>query len=346
MCQVREDGMSPHPRGRLSLARAITAFGGLVALVAAAPIGPASRPAGDSYLFGGRIITADSGSLEGVHVVATDARGAYEALIDSSGTFVGAFPAAPTSRVTLRVFSDSAAPRYHTSVVSLGPGVPGGPTRIVLVPRRWRIRGGPFDGREVAIDPARATLGYGEGTGYWRLTRRGRWPGRAVTWVSDSFPVRVAFRHERGDPYISPSDSVRFWEMAANLERLLARKLFRPASFEEVDAGADGIFVTVNRRMAAAGKTFITYDGDGRIYEALVTVSQNAFLGQSRVAMHEMLHAIGFGHTGAWSSVMGPNAAGVESPSAEDVAYAQLFYAIAQVQRDKEVRFGILESAR
>ena len=343
---MRENTLMPRPRGRLSLARDVIAFGGLLALVAAAPIGPASSPAVDSYLFGGRIITADGGSLDAVHVVATDARGTYEALIDSSGTFVGAFPAPPTSRVTLRVFSDSAVPRYHTSVVSLGPGVPGSPTRIVLLPRRWRIRGGPFDGREVAIDPTRATVGYGDGTGYWRLTRRGRSPGRPVTWVSDSFPVRVAFRRERGDPYITASDSVRFWEMAASLERLLARKLFRPASFEEVDGGADGIFVTVNRRMGAAGKTFITYDADGRIYEALVTVSQNEFLGQSRVAMHEMLHAIGFGHTGAWSSVMGPNAAGVESPSAEDVAYAQLFYAIAHVQRDTEARFGILESAR
>ena len=346
MLQVRAYRMIPRPGRRLSLARDIIAFGGLVVLVAATPVGPTSRPSGDSYLFGGRIIAADSGSLDGVHVVATDARGTYEALFDSSGTFVGAFPAPPTSRVTLRVFSDSAAPRYHTSVVTLGPGVLGEPARIVLLPRRWRIRGGPFDGRDVGIDPARAIAGYGDGTGYWRLTRRGRSRGRAVSWVSDSFPVRVAFRHERGDPAISANDSVRFWEMAASLERLLGRRLFRAASFEEVEAGGDGIFVTVNRRMAAAGKTFITHDAEGRIYEALVTVSRTEFLGQSRVAMHEMLHAIGFGHTGAWGSVMGPNAAGVESPSAEDVAYAQLFYAISELQRDRAAPFAILESAR
>src|SRR5688572_23922013 len=66
-----------------------------------------SRPARDFYEFGGRIIPADNGSLQGVHVVATDARGSYEALLDSSGVFVGAFPAPPSGRVTLRVFSDS-----------------------------------------------------------------------------------------------------------------------------------------------------------------------------------------------------------------------------------------------
>jgi hypothetical protein len=322
---------------------AIALVTGAVLAAAAPGDGTLRRPA-DSYVFGGRIIAADGGSLDGVRVIALDSRGSYETVIDSSGMFVGSFPAVPTSRVTLRVFSDSAAPRYHTSVITLGPGVPNAPTRIVLVPRRWRIRGGPFDGREVPIDPARATMSPGDGPGFWRLTRRGRLAGRAVSWVTDSFPVRVAFRHERGDPYLSASDSIRFWEMARNLEMVLGRKLFRPASFEEVDAGADGIFVTVNRWMPSAGKTFVTYDESGRIYEALVTVGQHEYLGQSRVATHEMLHALGFGHTRAWDSVMGPNASGVDSPTADDVAYAQLYYAISELQRNREARFGIPEA--
>src|SRR5262245_30829542 len=94
------------------------ALGGVAVLLAAAPGSPSADPT--AYLFGGRIIAADNGSLDGVHVIATDARGTYEALIDSSGTFVGSFPTQPSSRVTLRVFSDSAAPRYHTSIVTLG----------------------------------------------------------------------------------------------------------------------------------------------------------------------------------------------------------------------------------
>ena len=332
--------------GARSIARAVIALGCAAAVAAAAPGKGMVRRHTDSFVFGGRIIAADGGSLDGVRVVALDSRGSYETVIDSSGMFVGSFPAVPTSRVTLRIFSDSAAPRYHTSVITLGPGVPSDPTRIVLVPLRWRIRGGPFDGREVPIDPVRATMSPGDGPGFWRLTRRGRWAGHPVSWVPDSFPVRVAFRHERGDPFISAGDSVRFWEMATNLETLVGRALFRPASFEEVDAGADGIFVTVNRRMPSAGKTFVTYDETGRIYEALVTVGQTEYLGQTRVATHEMLHALGFGHTRAWSSVMGPNASGVDSPSDDDVAYAQLYYAISELQRNREARFGIPEAGR
>lgn len=320
---------------------------GCLASVAGAPRNVrVSRAHHDAYAFGGRIIPADSGALDGVRVVAIDARDSYEALVDSSGIFVGSFPSPPAGRVTLRVFSDSSAPRYHTSVIALGPGVPAQPTRLVLVPTHWRIRGGAFDGRDVAIDPVRATTRYGEGTGYWRLTRHGRLIGHPVTWVTDSFPLRVAFRHERRDPPISSSDSSHFWALAANLEQLVGRQLFRPASFEELDAGADGILVTIDRRMSAAGRTFITYDPTGRIYEALVTVSQREYLGQTRVAMHELLHAIGFGHTGAWSSVMGPNSAGTDAPSVEDIAYAQLYYAISRLQREREAPFGILEAGR
>lgn len=328
------------------LRRGAVTLGALGALVAVTGAAIRHRASSGSYVFGGRIIAADSASLEGVRVVAMDARGSYEAVIDSSGMFVGAFSAPPVGRVTLRVFSDSAAPRYHTSVLALGPGVPNEPMRVVLLPMRWRIHGGEFDGREVRIDPIRATTRASDGIGYWRLTRRGRFAGRAVTWVSDSFPLRVAFRHERGDPSISTADSLRFWELAAELERRLGRSLFRPATFEEIDGGADGIFVTVDRRMSAAGKTFITYDQTGRIYEALVSVGQREFLGQSRIATHELMHAIGLGHTRGWSSVMGPSAEGVDSPSVDDVAYAQLYYAISRIQRERDAPFGILEAAR
>jgi hypothetical protein len=317
----------------------------VVALAAAVSGDPRSAARGTEwYAFGGRVIPADSGSLDGVRVVAVDASGTYDAVMDSSGVFVGSLPAPPAGRVTLRVYSDSTSPRYHTSVVTLDPGVPDAPARVVLVPTRWRIRGGSFDGRDVSIDPVRATRRYTDGTGYWRLTRHGRLAGRAVSWATDSFPLRVAFRHERGDPTISPADSAQFWDVVTGLERMIGRPLFRPAPFDEIDSGADGILVTIDRGMAAAGRTFITYDQGGRIYEALVTVSQRDFLGQSRIANHELLHAIGLGHTGAWPSVMGPNTSGIDSPSVEDVAYAQLYYAISRLQREREAGFGILET--
>ena len=314
-------------------------------LLGAAPHAPSPGVPSDPYLFGGRIIAADGGALDGVHVVATDSHGAHEAIVDSSGMFVGSLPGPPEHHVILRVFSDSTNPRYHTSVVALG-SVLSQSTRIVLLPLRWRIRGGLFDGRDVAIEPGRATTRYGEGPGYWRVTRRAPAVGRAVSWVPDSFPIRLAFRHERGDPAIAPRDSVRFWEIAESVERALGRALFRPAAFAEIDSGSEGILVTVNRRLSAGGKTFVTYDQGGRIYEALVTVSDHDYLGESRIATHELLHAIGFGHTAAWSSVMGPYTTGVQTPTIEDVAYAQLFYAISELQSDRDAPFAILESGR
>ena len=247
--------------------------------------------------------------------------------------FVGAFSTPPSGRVTLRVFSDTADVRYHPSTIELGPGVPTRPARIVLIPARWRVRGGDFDGREVEIDPVRAVARSSEGSGYWRVTRRSPFAGHPVSWVADSFPIRVAFRHERGDPAISESDSLGFWRVASAVERMLGRSLFRPVRFAEIDSGADGILVTVQRGMAPAGRTFITYDQTGRIYEALVTVARHEFLTESRIAAHELLHAIGLGHTRGWQSVMGPNTGANSAPSVDDIAYAQLYYAISDLQR-------------
>jgi hypothetical protein len=306
--------------------------------------GPRVAPLPRSLAFGGRIIPADGAPLAGVRVVATDARGSYEALVDPSGVFVGAFPAEPIGPVTLRIFSDSSDARYHASTVRLGAGTADTPTRVVLIPRRWTIRGGPFDGRVVMVDPALATERSGGVAGFWRVTRRAHPTGRAVGWVVDSLPIRVAFRHERRDPAISSTDSSRFWAMASELELLLGRPLFRPASFSEIEGGADGILVTVDPGMPAAGRTFVTYDAAGRIYEALLTVSRRDYLDDPRVLMHELLHALGFGHTTGWRSVMGPSTGGVRAPTPEDVAYAQLYFAIAAIQRDREVPFGILEA--
>jgi hypothetical protein len=315
-----------------------------VGLVVSATAATRVEVASPSLAFGGRIFAADGGSLDGVRVVATDARGSHEAIVDSTGLFVGAFPTTPTGPVALRVFMDS-APRYHASVVPLGHGIGAGPTRIVMVPTHWSIRGGSYAGRAVRIDPFQATARIAGAAGFWRLTKRGQTAGRAVTWATDSLPVRDAFRRERGDPPISSNDSLEFWAMAEELERHVGRPLFRPSSFEEIDAGADGILVAIDRRMYPAGRTFITFDAAGRIYEALVSVSRHQYLGDSRVAMHEMLHAIGLGHTNAWPSVMGPSTRSVATPTAEDIAYTQLFYVIAGLQRVHDAPYGILEAA-
>ena len=319
----------------------------LVGLTVLAALAIAARPGtrSRSVAFGGRVFAADAGSLEGIRVIATDGHDSSEAVVDTSGVFVGALPNAPSGRVTLRIFADSGA-RYHPSVIPLAPGASDRPALIVLVPTRWTITQGKFSGREVRIDPLEAVSRVGGAAGFWRVTRRGGISGRPVSWAADSFPIRVAFRRERHDPRISASDSVQFWAMAQELERDLGRALFRPASFDEINGGADGILVAIDRGMSAAGRTFITYDESGRIFEALVSVSHDGYLGDPRVALHELLHAIGFGHAGGWASVMGSSTRGIARPTPEDVAYAQLYYAISALQREREAPYGILEAGR
>jgi hypothetical protein len=43
---------------------------------------------------------------------------------------------------------------------------------------------------------------------------------------------------------------------------------------------------------------------------------------------------------------MGPNTSGTDAPSVEDVAYAQLYFEISRLQRQRDASFGILEAGR
>ena len=71
------------------------------------------------------------------------------------------------------------------------------------------------------------------------------------------------------------------------------------------------------------GITLVTWSGNGLLYDARVFFRSSAKLHEQGVVTHEMMHALGFGHTTDTGSIM--NA----SPSAQrlsprDVAYVQL----------------------
>ena len=72
-------------------------------------------------------------------------------------------------------------------------------------------------------------------------------------------------------------------------------------------------------------------------------MSSRSLLGSQRVVTHELMHAIGFGHTTAWTSVMGPPE-GVDRPTATDAAHAQLLLAVREAQHQFDAPYGILEA--
>jgi hypothetical protein len=264
--------------------------------------------------------------------------------VDSSGVFVIPLPPDAQADTVTLTFADDAH-RFLPSIVRLPPDSLSQPVRLVLVPASWTIRAGAHAGIVIPVRLDAAFRRGGEGGSFFRLS--GSNPGErrdAVSWHPDSLPLKVAFRREnRRELPISPADSAACWGVLREVERELGMTLFRPASDRELGVGTNGIAISVNPSIGAEGFTFVSWSS-GRVYDAHVSVRTRELLVDHAVLAHELLHALGFGHTSAWRSVMTSPFHRAESPTPEDVAYAQLLYAVRVAQQRERAPYGILEA--
>ena len=122
--------------------------------------------------------------------------------------------------------------------------------------------------------------------------------------------------------------------------------MFVPATVPTGDADFAGIVVTLDPRIRAEGLTTTGWNGDGDLYDAVVAMRTRALLADPGVVTHELLHALGVGHAPyGLPSVMHPvGDAATTRATAEDVAYAQLLYAVRARSRIGRTLVGI-ESA-
>lgn len=333
---------SPYTRLLASLALFLSV------LFAARPGTAASPP------FAGRILPADGGSVAGMRVYVRGTSFIDSATVDSAGRFSVVLP----ERVrddSVELFTnaaDSAAIRYYPALVRLGRGQMAGEPGVVLVPRVWTIPTGVFTGREVRIDLDRAFKPVcDECTGFYRNLADAPGRGQVRTWPEEMFPLRVVFDREFSGASISARDSVAFWRAVDEMEAEFGMDLFRPARFADAlpvnDSTAnDVIFVQIDPAMHAAGLG-VTGTHAGIVTYGEVRVRSGGLLngpdGTSLVS-HEMMHALGFGHTCAWRTVMTPSRCdGMRSDrlTPEDVAYAQLAGRVRALQERRGVRWGM-----
>lgn len=180
----------------------------------------------------------------------------------------------------------------------------------------WAIRAGSYQGDTVRLDLDLATR---RKSAFLRVSRP-KSSARYVGWNPSRLPASVAFKPNRG---ITPEDSVAFWAIVNRMESDIGMRLFKPSTLDR-DADPEDIIVVDVKSMANdAGMTLVTWSATGGVYDARVNLRSPATLHNPRVVAHELMHALGFGHTSAWISIMNPSPWGPITLTREDVAYTQ-----------------------
>ena len=183
-------------------------------------------------------------------------------------------------------------------------------------------------------------------------TKQGAARGTLGSWPERAFPIRVAFEREySGDP-IQARDSVAFWQAADELEARYGADLFRPARAAETtpddfNGPTDVVLVYTDPSLRFAGLTTLFWHGADVTYAAIRLRRPPVYWDahQPSVMRHELMHALGFGHTCAWRSVLAETercpVMRAETATPEDVAYAQVIRRVRALQREHGARWGI-----
>jgi hypothetical protein len=277
------------------------------------------------------------------------------AAVDSTGRFEVPVAAAGGDSIELAVdAADVAARTHHPALVRFRADSARREQVIILVPRRWRIPAGSYAGQEVDISPVRARTTMCRGCGsFWLQVYGVNGPVWFQSWRSSSFPLRMAFDREYSMPRGAAPDSSTFWRITQDFEEAFGQDLFRPARYADVQPQDDDrdpndvVLVMVDRDVRAAALTTVLSRA-GVLEFGTMSLQRAGPLTNGpgwQLVGHELLHALGTGHTCEWKSV----AADVllcpemrtERPTADDVAYVQVLYRVRNVQRATGARWGL-----
>lgn len=280
---------------------------------------------------------------------------ADSAAVDSTGRFELPLQVDGGEQIELVVdAADVAARTHHPVLIRLRADSARREQVMVLVPRRWRIAAGTHAGQEVEISPARARTAVCPGcSAFWLRVYGTEGPIWFQSWRSSSFPLRVAFDREYSVPRGTAPDSSVFWQIAAATEETFGQDLFRPARYADVQPEEDDVdpndvvLVLVDAQVRAAALTTVLSRagvvefGTMRLQRAGPLTNGQGW----QLVSHELLHALGAGHTCEWRSVLAdvtrcPQLR-ADLPTPEDVAYVQVLYRVRDLQRATGARWGL-----
>ncbi len=304
----------------------------------------------------GRLVSADAGPVAGMRVFLRQGARMDSAEVEADGRFsVRGAPGGEPLELAVDA-PDRAARRYHPAVARLEAADLAGDLVVVMVPRSWVVRTGRHAGARVEISLERAFAPACPGcSSFFRAGLRDPSSGRIAptpTWPAGAFPLRMAFGGEPPSPPVAPRDSTAFWRIAEELEADFGRDLLRPARYRETlpdERGApeDVVLVESDPRLRRVGwGSTISQAGD-IVYGAIRIRDARVFSERDgrRLVKHELMHALGVGHTCAWRSVMAqiPECASraSSSPTPEDVAYFEVLSRTRALQRAFGARLAL-----
>ncbi|HUG00909.1 MAG TPA: hypothetical protein VML95_03550 [Longimicrobiales bacterium] len=309
------------------------------------------------HMVRGFVTTADRRPARGLLARVKTSAGEQASQVNADGSFLVIAPAGE-GRVEVVIDALDPAKRwYFPAWVSIRESQLRREQGFVLVPRAWQIPSGKYaeDWVEVDLDKAFEWVSPTIGHAFymWQIdgsidaTNR----DRPRSWGLESLPISVAFNHDSSQARIEGVDSAGFWKVMGVLEDAFGLDMFRPARYE--DASEDGapregsmlvwVFEEMEGNIIGIGSPDID---ESRVLRSTIRIRRRRWLRDQYLVGHEVMHALGFGHTCAWpTTVPGPPCRGtiaLDVPSLFDVAHVQLSLNVNALQRRTGARNGIV----
>lgn len=322
-------------------------FAGSATIVAYAGIvtGTTAVTVVDPTSLTGQVFAADGGALGALQFEVRTGTGSglqtFTSALQGSGAFQLKAPLTFGAADSVDLIVDAVGPgrTYHPTMARVAtPDAELVASRPLLVPRTvsFSTQSYPNTSLDVSMQDAFTRVCLDDGNANCDSFFPKRWLTIISMWRDSDLPIAVAFNRTASTSSISVGDSIAFWTVIHQMEGDLGRQLFRPVDIASLPAPSTNglsmwaVLVSVDSTLLPTYGGYTNWLSYGTtIVAGKVRIAKNAWMGDRGLVTHELLHALGFSHTCAWTSVMGGyGCSGAAGATIGDAAAFNLAYEI------------------